>query len=153
MSEVEELEAENKRLRASIRGYKGMASARQAVDTASERSFQPILSGHGDLHRVKDYEPVCKDCREPNPFFRGETACTNCGKSLGSIRTASNLENCPHCHEQAEAKPLLKRYVKCDEDEGGCGRPLAATPEEAMELSECPGCGGHKSTWSDAGDW
>ncbi len=167
MATVEELEAENKRLRASVRGYKGMLGARGAVDTAYEPlgsalDTAPEHSPRDDWtsrrrqtdHVVKDWQPFCTSpgCSEENPYFKDETECDEdeggCGRTLGSIKTAARLASCPHCKNPTKAKVKLDRWVQCK----NCSHPIAATAEEARQVSECSNCGasGEGSLeWSD----
>lgn len=117
----------------------------------SEAGFNPVISmvptEHDHGHpAVAPWKPFCTDCDLPNPAFKDETKCSECGKKLGSIKTAMLLDDCPGCGRDEEhgfkINPLV-RYAACT----NCHGFLGTTKREVENLDSCPTCGGRKAEW------
>ncbi|SRR5712691_2153108 len=161
LSELDDILAENKRLRASIKGYKGLLGAREAPGGAWEPPASTVMNWSEPagshvkdprVHHVKPWQPFCteKGCGAPNEEFKDEVECSEdeggCGRSLGAISTVSSIEACPSCSSRGTAKVKLREYAACAD----CSRPISSSREEAERLESCPHCHGHGLEWITA---
>lgn len=111
MSEFESMEAENKRLKRQIKGYKGLLAARgvktseseylEAPASASEPPASASKPASKRVHYVRPWEKECKDCGEPNDDYwpgKDYLACDKCkGGVASTLPDARALDYCPHC--------------------------------------------------------
>ena len=166
LSELEDILAENKRLRAQIKGYKGLAASGGGFGAASRPAYEEpdsVSVGHREssgrmkftdplVHNVKVTDSTCSTCHDRNPFFKDETFCDpdkgGCGRSLGAISTLKDVPFCPRCKATDTASPKLSRWVGCS----SCRLPVAATEEEALSIESCPNgdCHGHTLEWMES---
>lgn len=67
--------------------------------TESPPPSTPKLDGHeeGKPHFVGSWQKFCPTCGIPNPDFKDETKCKDCGTHLGAFETANKLKACPNC--------------------------------------------------------
>ena len=92
------------------RGWKGLVSQAKKREEAlqdradelesklndAESSSKVVPYTHNDL---PSYLPVCPGpgCESPNPNFRKEVKCDNCGGLLGAKSDLAKLKACPWC--------------------------------------------------------
>jgi hypothetical protein len=48
-------------------------------------------------HSMSITDAFCPECGGPNPDFKDETECIECGHPLGAIATLDKVKNCPGC--------------------------------------------------------
>jgi predicted RNA-binding Zn-ribbon protein involved in translation (DUF1610 family) len=66
---------------------------------ASNETEKHDKHGHeeGKPHYIGAWQHFCPTCGDPNPDFKDETVCTDCGTHLGAKDVAEKLKACPNC--------------------------------------------------------
>lgn len=80
---------------------------RKATDAQSEprgepKDLMPSPVPKIDLpdHAMSITDAYCPTCGDPNPDFKDEIECKDCGHALGAEATLDKVKNCPGCgHE------------------------------------------------------
>lgn len=120
MSDLEELEAENKRLRRQLKGYKGFAAAHGELGSSSASYEAPASSSPSTSrsHIVRSYEKSCPDCGAQNEHYQKPNAfCADCHAPQGTFRSrdeaSEKVGECWNCGSMGRGE-----FTGDDDEEG-----------------------------------
>ena len=98
------MRAKNKSLTESVsrlrkkEGVESMAAEHPAAAPEAEKPEKPSEpEKKGVDHARSITDQFCPECGDPNPEFKDETECKECGRSLGAVETLSRVKQCPGC--------------------------------------------------------
>jgi predicted RNA-binding Zn-ribbon protein involved in translation (DUF1610 family) len=77
----------------------------EGLPPSTSSPYKPLVEekhdehGHeeGKPHYIGAWQHFCPTCGDPNPDFKDETICTDCGTHLGAKEVAEKLKACPNC--------------------------------------------------------